>query len=109
MHRRCSREPQVLVLAFHAILPQHSSASFHANTHMKEKETWVAYLLWFFFGFIGVHKFYLGKMGWGILYLLTGGIFLIGWVIDLFTIPSQVRQVNADLRSLLAGAARPVA
>jgi TM2 domain-containing membrane protein YozV len=67
------------------------------------KETWVAYLLWFFFGLLGVHKFYLGKIGWGILYLLTGGIFLIGWLIDLFTIPSQVRQYNDGL---LAGIAR---
>jgi len=76
---------------------------------MKEKETWVAYLLWFFFGFLGVHKFYLGKMGWGILYLLTGGIFLIGWLIDLFTLPSQVRHANEELRSMVAGAARPAA
>ena len=66
---------------------------------MKEKELWVAYLLWFFLGLLGVHKFYLGKMGWGILYILTGGIFLIGWLIDLFTLPSQVRHVNEELRA----------
>jgi len=48
-------------------------------------------------------------MGWGILYLLTGGIFLIGWLIDLFTLPSQVRHANEELRSMVAGAARPAA
>ena len=65
---------------------------------MKEKETWVAYLLWFFLGLAGVHKFYLGKTGWGILYILTGGLFLVGWLIDIFTIPSQVRRTNEELR-----------
>jgi len=42
---------------------------------MKEKEVWVTYLLWFFLGLLGVHKFYLGKIGWGILYIFTRGIF----------------------------------
>jgi len=68
---------------------------------MKEKETWVAYLLWFFLGFLGVHKFYLGKMGWGILYIFTGGLFVIGWLIDIFTIPSQVRRTNEEIRTLM--------
>ena len=67
---------------------------------IKERELWVAYLLWFLLGLVGVHKFYLGKMGMGILYLFTGGIFLIGWIIDLFTLPSQVRAYNDEVRSL---------
>jgi TM2 domain-containing membrane protein YozV len=61
---------------------------------IKERELWVAYLLWFFLGLIGVHKFYVGKIGMGILYIFTGGIFMIGWLIDLFTLPSQVRKYN---------------
>ena len=76
---------------------------------MIEKETWVAYLLWFFFGFLGVHKFYLGKIGWGILYLLTGGLFLVGWLIDLFTIPSQLRHVKGEIRSWRAAGTQPAA
>lgn len=67
---------------------------------IKERELWVAYLLWFLLGPVGVHKFYLGKIGMGILYLFTGGIFLIGWIIDLFTLPSQVRAYNDEVRSL---------
>lgn len=39
-----------------------------------------------FLGFLGGHKFYEGKIGTGILYLFTGGLFLIGWLIDLFNI-----------------------
>jgi len=76
---------------------------------MKEKETWVAYLLWFLLGFLGVHKFYLGKIGWGILYIFTGGLFLVGLLIDLFTLPAQVRRANEELRALTGSASRQVA
>jgi TM2 domain-containing membrane protein YozV len=60
---------------------------------MKSKT--VAYLLWFFLGFFGIHKFYLGKVGIGILYFFTFGIFGIGWFIDLFTLGTQVDVYNA--------------
>ena len=60
---------------------------------MKSKST--AYLLWFFLGGFGAHKFYLGKTGMGILYLFTFGIFGIGWLIDLFTLGGQVDTYNA--------------
>lgn len=46
------------------------------------KNKWVSFLLCLFLGFLGAHKFYEGKIGAGILYLLTGGIFGIGWFID---------------------------
>ena len=35
-----------------------------------------------FLGWAGAHKFYVGKMGMGILYLLTLGLFGFGWIID---------------------------
>ena len=62
-----------------------------------QKSTGVAYLLWFFLGVLGVHQFYLGKTGRGLLYLFTFGGLLIGVLIDLFTLPAQVRQVNTEL------------
>jgi TM2 domain-containing membrane protein YozV len=70
---------------------------------MREREVWVTYLLWFFFGIIGVHKFYLNRFGWGILYIFTGGLFFIGWLIDLFTIPMQVRRYNEEVRAATRG------
>ena len=45
-------------------------------------DKWVAFLLCFFLGFIGAHKFYEGKTGMGILYIFTLGLFGIGWLID---------------------------
>ena len=49
-----------------------------------------ALLLCFFFGVYGVHRFYVGKAGTGILYLFTAGGFGIGWVIDMITIACGV-------------------
>lgn len=48
----------------------------------EEKDKWVAFLLCLFFGMIGVHKFYEGKVGLGVVYLLTGGLCGFGWFID---------------------------
>jgi len=48
----------------------------------KAKNKWVALLLCAFLGYVGAHKFYEGKMGMGIIYLFTGGLFFIGVVID---------------------------
>lgn len=65
-----------------------------ATNPINERELWITYLLWFFLGLVGVHKFYLNKFGMGIIYMFTGGIFLIGWLVDIFTLPSQVRNYN---------------
>jgi hypothetical protein len=64
-----------------------------------DKSLGLAYLLCFFLGFLGVHHFYLGKMGRGIGYLLTFGWFMIGLLVDLFTLPSQVKRVNYERRA----------
>lgn len=52
----------------------------------RPKNKWVAFLLCLFLGFIGAHKFYEGKIGMGILYFLTLGLFGIGVIIDLIVI-----------------------
>lgn len=62
----------------------------------KAKSTTTAYLLWLFFGFFGIHHFYMGKTGRGVGYLLTCGWLGVGVIIDLFTIPAQVKEVNAQ-------------
>lgn len=50
---------------------------------MKVKNTTVYFLLTFFLGFLGVHRFYRKQYGIGILYLLTCGIGGIGWICDI--------------------------
>ena len=60
--------------------------------------TGIAYLLWFVGGALGLHRFYLGKFGTGILYLVTGGVAGLGCIYDLFTLPRQVREANLETR-----------
>ena len=45
---------------------------------------------------LGGHQFYLGKTGRAVSYLLTCGWIGVGPLIDLFTLPAQVRQVNTQ-------------
>ena len=47
----------------------------------RARSKWIAFLLCLFLGYLGAHKFYEGQIGMGILYLLTAGIFGIGWII----------------------------
>ncbi len=61
------------------------------DTHLKS----VGYVLWLF-GFTGSHRFYFGRPISGTIYFFTFGLLGIGWIIDLFLIPSLDRQ--ADLR-----------
>ncbi|HKJ70910.1 MAG TPA: TM2 domain-containing protein [Gammaproteobacteria bacterium] len=53
----------------------------------------IGYVLWIF-GFMGSHRFYYGRPLSGTLYFFTLGLFLVGWIVDLFLIPSMDRQAN---------------
>ena len=55
----------------------------------------VTWLLFTFLGVFGIHRFYMGKWITAILYLITGGIFLLGLLYDLFTLNGQVDEMNA--------------
>ena len=52
----------------------------------RAKNKWVALLLCFFLGVVGAHKFYEGRIGTGILYIFTVGLFGIGVIIDLIAL-----------------------
>ncbi len=64
---------------------------------MKDKT--IAYLLWCgcFVGVCGLHRIYNGKYGTGFLYLFTLGLFGVGQIVDLFTIPGMVEDANNRL------------
>lgn len=53
---------------------------------------------------LGLHRFYLGRWITGLLWLMTGGLFVVGAIIDLFLIPAMVQIEN--LSNLLLADAR---
>ena len=63
-----------------------------------EKNYNVTWILLTFLGFFGVHRFYLGKWVTGLIWLFTGGLFLLGVLYDYWTLNEQIDEVNTAAR-----------
>jgi hypothetical protein len=63
------------------------------------KSILLTYLLWLCGGFLGLHKFYLGRPFMGLFYFCTMGGFLVGWAVDFLTLPRQVQIANLLLQN----------
>jgi TM2 domain-containing membrane protein YozV len=61
-----------------------------------EKSYTVAWVLLTFLGYLGIHRFYLGKLFTGLLYLLTVGLFGIGYIYDYWTLNEQISVINTE-------------
>ena len=69
------------------ILNGEEVADYVASEVPAETKDWqTTFLLCLFLGGLGVHRFYVGKIGTGILYLLTAGLFGIGYLVDFIKI-----------------------
>ena len=72
------------------------------------KSKGLAYVLWFFsgFGVLGFHRFYIGKIGTGLIWLFTGGLLGLGALYDLFALGGMVEQYNTneELKTIRANA-----
>ncbi len=64
------------------------------DTHSKT----IGYVLWIF-GFTGSHRFYYGKPVTGTIWFFTLGLLGIGWLVELFLIPSMDRQADKRYRA----------
>ena len=65
-----------------------------SDTHSKA----IGYVTWLF-GFMGMHRFYYGKPVTGTLWFFTLGLLGVGWIIDLFLIPSMDRDADFKFRT----------
>lgn len=98
-----SPQPQAAVQPPYPAQPQITIVNQQMNTSLplmlgiSRKSKTVALLLCIFLGYFGAHKFYVGKIGIGILYLCTFGLFGIGWIIDIFVIISGSFRDEYDL------------
>ena len=72
-------------------MDREADARFHAGS----TDYSIAWALLTFLGVFGVHRLYMGKWISGVIYLLTGGLFLIGVLYDFWTLNDQVSLKNA--------------
>lgn len=75
-------QPNIVINNSNSNVNSNINANITSALGVRTRNKWVALLLCFFLGYFGAHKFYEGKVGTGILYLFTLGLFGIGWFID---------------------------
>lgn len=83
-------------------------AWFFAEYEHARRDEVIGVLLAVFLGCIGIHQFYVGRKGLGILYLCFSWTFVpaIAGLVDAFFMPGRVREYNAQQAALLAGQVR---
>lgn len=73
-----------IIINNNAVANASSSAAFVNVPTGSPKNKWISLLLCIFT--VCGHKFYEGKIGMGILYLFTAGLFGIGWIVDIISL-----------------------
>ena len=58
----------------------------------------LAWILLTFLGALGMHRFYMGKLGTGLIYLVTGGLLGLGVLFDFLTLNTQISELNHGQR-----------
>lgn len=85
---KCGRQVEQLKTEQPQVVIHNTNTNVNTNTNTsvvyggRPRNKWVGFLLCLLGGYLGLHKFYEGKIGMGIVYLITGGIFGIGWIIN---------------------------
>ena len=70
--------------------------------HPGQTDYGVAWLLLALAGALGIHRFYTGEVAWGIIYLLTGGLLMLGVLYDVFTMNDRISRQNYFSRARMA-------
>ena len=80
-------------------LSSHQLAVLNSELEAHKKSPLIAYLLWFFLGGLGAHRYYLGNIGMGIAMTLTFGGLGIWALIDVFFINGRLKEINQQTES----------
>lgn len=86
INQNSAQQPNIVINNSSNAVASATATAVAAPAGGKAKNKWVAFVLCLLLGLVGGHKFYEGKIGMGILYLFTGGLFGIGAIIDLIVI-----------------------
>ena len=78
-------------------VPEKERLMLKANIEQRIKNPFIAFCLNAFLGFLGMHHFYLENVGYGFLYLFTGGFFGIFWFFDFFLVWSHTKEANKSI------------
>lgn len=79
---RSAQQPNVVIHNNNNNVNTNTNTNVVPGYGLHAKNKWTAFFLCLFLGYFGAHKFYEGRIGAGILYLFTGGLFGFGWIID---------------------------
>lgn len=74
------------------------SSSVSYSTNQPTHPALIGYLYWIL-GIFGAHRFYMGRPITGAIWFFTGGVLLVGWIIDLFLIPSMSEDASRRYRT----------
>uniref|UniRef100_A0A7S3YHG0 DnaJ homolog subfamily C member 22 n=1 Tax=Lotharella globosa TaxID=91324 RepID=A0A7S3YHG0_9EUKA len=78
-------------------LAPEARAAESSGLQQRMASLWVAYTLWLFFGFFGIHHVYLGRENQALLWLISGGCFGVGWIRDFFMMHEYTFEANGTL------------
>ena len=80
-------------------LPSNESSAFAYKFERRKKSVTIAFLLTFFLGGFGVHKFYFNEVGVGLVYLIFSWTFIPSLIalIELFFLSKKVDDFNYQL------------